>query len=111
MPIDTEDRQQHRQLQKEFGVFYRAVSDILFRHNLMDLDGKHNTGEYDSEVDLFLLRVRDAGNPDALQDILYQVFLNSFGQDNCGTRDRFDGAAAEIWKAWERHRKQTETRP
>jgi hypothetical protein len=105
MPMETEDRQQHRQLQKEFGVFYRAVSDILFRHNLMDLDGKHNTGEYDTEVDLFLLRIKEAENPESLQDLLYQVFRNAFGEENCGTRDRYDGAAAEVWKAYERHRK------
>jgi hypothetical protein len=105
MAIETEDRQQHRLLQKEYGVFYRAVSDILFRHNLMDLDGKHNTGEYDTEVDLFLLRVREAENQDTLQEILYQVFRNAFGEENCGSLGRYDGAAAEIWKAYERHRK------
>ncbi|SPE39339.1 hypothetical protein SBA3_3180020 [Candidatus Sulfopaludibacter sp. SbA3] len=103
--MDTEDRQQHKLLQKEFGVFYRAVSDILFRHNLMDLDGKHNTGEYDTEVDLFLLRVKDVDNQDAVQDVLYQVFRNAFGEENCGRRERYDGAAAEIWKAYQRHLK------
>jgi hypothetical protein len=46
MPPESEDRQQHRMLQKEFGSFYCTVSDILFRHNPMELDGKHNTGDY-----------------------------------------------------------------
>ena len=39
MQPELEARQQRRILQKEYGSFYRAVSDILFRHNLMDLDG------------------------------------------------------------------------
>ena len=46
MQMDAEDRAQHRQLQKEYGSLYRSVSDILFQHNVMDLDGKHNTGDY-----------------------------------------------------------------
>jgi len=104
MPMETEDRQQHRLLQKEYGGFYRAVSDILFQHNLMDLDGKHNTGDYDPEVDLLLLRIREAIDREALLSILYEVFRNAFGEENCGSRDRYEGAAAEIWKAYERHR-------
>jgi hypothetical protein len=105
MPTETEDRQQHRRLQKEYGIFYRAVSDILFRHNVMDLDGKHNTGDYDREVDLLLLRIGEAENLETLQGILYQVFVNAFGEESCGARDRYHGAAVEIWKAYERHRK------
>jgi hypothetical protein len=105
MPTDTEERQQHRRLQKEYGVFYRAVSDILFRHNVMDLDGKHNTGDYDREVDLLLLRIGEAENLETLHAILYQVFENAFGEESCGSRDRYDDSAAEIWKAYERHRK------
>ena len=105
MPTDTEERQQHRRLQKEYGAFYRAVSDVLFRHNLMDLDGKHNTGEYDREVDLLLLRIGEAETLETLQGILHQVFENAFGEENCGNRDRYEGSAAEIWKAYERHRK------
>jgi len=42
MPPETEGRQQHRMLQKEYGSLYRIVSDILFRHDPMELDGKHN---------------------------------------------------------------------
>jgi hypothetical protein len=105
MPTETEDRQQHRRLQKEYGTFYRAVSDILFRHNVMDLDGKHNTGVYDREVDLFLLRIGEAESLEALQGILHQVFANAFGEENCGARDRYQDSAVEIWKAYERHRK------
>ena len=61
MQPEMEARQQHRILQKEFGSFYRAVSDILFRHNPMDLDGKHNIGEYDPEIDALLSRIQEAG--------------------------------------------------
>jgi hypothetical protein len=104
MPPETEDHQQHRMLQKEYGSFYRAVSDILFRHNPMELDGKHNTGEYNPEIDALLSRIREAENLSALQVMLYEVFLTDFGEENCGTRERFDVAAAEIWKAYERHR-------
>jgi len=103
--METEERQQRRLLQKEYGSFYRAVSDILFRHNFMDLDGKHNTGEYDPEVDSLLLRIAEAEHLEGVQELLYEVFVSAFGEDNCGSKGLYQGAAAEIWKAYERHRR------
>ena len=91
-------------LQKEYGSFYRAVSDILFRHNPMELDGKHNTGDYNPEVDVLLSRIREAENLSALQELLFEVFQTDFGDENCGTRELYRVAASEIWKAYERHR-------
>lgn len=107
MPRETEDRQQHRILEKEYGTFYRAVSDILFRHNPMELDGKRNTGDYNPEVDLILSRILQAEDLNMLQDLLFEVFRTDFGEENCGTRDRYEVAAAEIWKAYKRHRATT----
>ena len=104
MPPETEERQQHRMLQKEYGSFYRAVSDILFRHNPVDLDGKHNTGEYNPEVDALLSRIREVEHAAALQELLFEIFLTDFGEGNCGSIERYDAAAAEIWKAYQRHR-------
>jgi hypothetical protein len=104
MHPENEARQKHRVLQKEYGSFYRAVSDILFRHNPMDLDGKHNTGDYDPEIDLFLSRIREAEHLNALHDLLFEVFRTDFGEENCGDRERYEAAASEIWKAYERHR-------
>jgi hypothetical protein len=104
MPLDTEDRQQHRMLQKEYGSFYRDVSNILFRHDLMELDSKHNTGDYDPEVDELLLRIREVEHLSALQGLLFEVFLTEFGEENCGSKHRYDAAASEIWSAYQRHR-------
>ena len=89
-------------LQKEYGSFYRAVSDILFRHNPIELDGKHNTGEYDPEVDELLSRIAEAQNLAGLHDLLFEVFLTAFGADSCGGRERYEAAASEIWKAYQR---------
>ncbi|HLK50069.1 MAG TPA: hypothetical protein VKT49_18120 [Bryobacteraceae bacterium] len=104
MPPESEDREQHRMLQKEYGRFYRDVSDILFRHNPMELDGKHNTGDYNPEVDMLLSRIREAKDLNALKQLLFEVFLTDFGAENCGNPDRYEVAASEIWKAYERHR-------
>jgi len=105
MTKDAEDIQQRRLLQKEYGSFYRAVSDILFEHNIMDLDGRRNTGEYDREVDDLLQRMREIDSQESLQVALHQVFATAFGEENCGTRATYDSPASEIWKAYERHRK------
>ena len=73
-------------LQKEYGSFYRAVSDILFRHNPMELDGKHNTGDYNPEVDVLLSRIREAEDLNTLLQLLFEVFVTDFGEENCGNR-------------------------
>jgi hypothetical protein len=104
MPPETQDRQQHRVLQKEYGSFYRAVSDILFRYDPMDLDGRHNTGDYDPTIDVLLTRINEAEHLSGLQELLFEVFRTDFGAENCGSRERYDVAAAEIWKVYERHR-------
>jgi hypothetical protein len=70
-------------LQKECGSFYRAVSDVLFRHDAMGLDGKHNTGDYDPKVDVLLLRIRETEHLNALQDLLFDIFLTDFSEENC----------------------------
>ena len=104
MPPEAEDRLKHRMLQKEHGHIYRAISDILFLHNPMELDGKRNTGDYNPEVDVLVSRIREVENVDALQDLLFEVFRTDFGEENCGSRERYKIAAAEIWKAYERGR-------
>jgi hypothetical protein len=106
MPPETEDRKQHRMLQKEYGSLYRIVSDILFRHDPMELDAKHNIGDYDPEVDALLARIGGAGDVGALQDLLFEVFRTDYGEGSCGERVSYGAAAAEIWKAYERHRSQ-----
>ena len=70
----------------------------------MELDGKRNTGEYNPEVDALVSRIRQAENLNALQDLLFEVFRTDFGEENCGSRERYEVAASEIWKAYERHR-------
>jgi len=104
MPSKTDDRAQHRMLQKKYGNFYRAVSDILFRHDPMELDGKHNTGDYDPEVDVLLSRIPEAEHLAALQQLLFEIFQTDFGEESCGNKERYDAVAAEIWTAYERHR-------
>ena len=104
MQPEIEARQQHRILQKEYGSFYRAVSDIVFRHNPIDLDGKRNTGEYDPEIDALLSRIQEAENLNTLHELLFEVFRTDFGEENCGDRQRYEVAASEIWKAYGRHR-------
>src|SRR5579862_5601545 len=104
MQPEIEARQQHRILQKEYGSFYRAVSDTLFRHNPMDLDGRRNTGEYDPEVDALVSRIQEAEHVNALHDLLFEIFRTDFGEESCGDRERYEAAALEIWKAYQRHR-------
>lgn len=104
MQPEIEARERRRILQKEYGSFYRAVSDILFRHNPMDLDGKRNNGEYDPEIVALLSRIQEAEHLTALHGLLFEVFRTDFGAENCGDRERYEAAASEIWKAYERHR-------
>jgi hypothetical protein len=67
-------------LQKEYGSLYRIVSDILFQHDPMELDGKHNIGDYDAEVDAVLSCTREAEDVGGLQDLLFEVFRTDYGE-------------------------------
>jgi hypothetical protein len=55
-------------------------------------------------VDALLSRIREAEDLNTLQQLLFEVFLTDFGEENCGSRERYEGAASEIWNAYERHR-------
>lgn len=99
-----ETRRQHRILEKEYGSFYRAVSDILFQHNPMDLDGKRNTGEYDPEVNALLSRLDEAQDVHGLHGLLFDVFRTDFGDEHCGDKESYAAATFEIWKAYQRQR-------
>ena len=52
----------------------------------MELDGKHNTGDYNPEVDVLLSRIREAEDLNTLRQLLFEVFLTDFGEENCGNR-------------------------
>jgi len=70
----------------------------------MDLEGKHNTGDYDPAIDVLLSRINEAEHLSGLQELLFEVFQANFGAQNCGSRERYDVAASEIWKVYRRHR-------
>ena len=46
----------------------------------MELDGKHNIGDYDAEVDVVLSRIREAEDVEGLQDLLFEVFRTDYGE-------------------------------
>jgi hypothetical protein len=72
----------------------------------MELDAKHNNGDYDAEVDAVLSRIREAQDVGGMHDLLFEAFRTDYGEGSCGERVRYGGAAAEIWKAYEWHRVQ-----
>jgi len=51
-----------------------------------------------------LSRIREAEDLNTLRQLLFEVFVTDFGEENCGNRERYEVAASEIWKSYERHR-------
>jgi len=54
---------------------------------------------------MLLLRIGGVEQLTEMQQLLFEVLQADFGAENSGSRERYDVAASEIWKAYERHPK------
>ena len=55
--------------------------------------------EYDPEVSLILPRLPDARTLAEVRATLHEVFARKFGEDVAGPLERYDAAAAAIWRS------------
>ena len=63
-----------------------------------------SVGEAHGSPNLSVIRISEAEHLSGLQELLPEVFQTDFGAENCGSRERYDVAASEIWQVYERHR-------
>jgi len=96
---------QHRRKQEErareaFGPPFARVSAILFRLDPMMLNRGVNPDEYEPEVGTILPRLAGASSEAEAQEIIQEEFVAWFTPGIAGPKERYEAAAAEIWRAW-----------
>ncbi|NOT63801.1 MAG: hypothetical protein HOP19_26600 [Acidobacteria bacterium] len=92
-----EKRQQRR---TEYGTLYEIVSEILFRHDLMEINFGHNTDEYEPEVDTILPRLKECSSALDVRKVIHQEFVVWFDAEEAGSEQDYETIAQEVWAAW-----------
>lgn len=90
----------YKEIRQQQPEIFKAVSDILFKHDPIGINFETNTDEYDPEAGTVISRLPLANNEVDVLDILHQEFVVWFGVDTAGDRDRYVGIANDIWKLW-----------
>lgn len=100
-------KEQRRKLKREYGEFYEALVQLLAEYDLMGLVKMGAPkGEYEPEVDVILGRLHEARSPDALEQIIYETFVQCFSLSDKALVARVK-AQSEVmgsiaWNSWRR---------
>ncbi|HIG64807.1 MAG TPA: hypothetical protein EYQ43_04465 [Methyloprofundus sp.] len=89
-------------LKQQYGQLYDEISSILFRHDMVKINFEDNTDEYDPEVDAILPRLNEAVNKEDVANIIYEEFIDYFGEDVIKPKGHtgYMAMADEIWNVW-----------
>lgn len=90
----------YKEIKHQQPEFFKAVSDLMFKHDPIEINFETNTDEYDPEAGTVISRLPTANNEDDVLDIIHQEFVVWFGEDTAGNRNRYVGLASEIWALW-----------
>ena len=94
-------RAKRNRLKHDYKDFYNSVSEILFRHDPIDINFETNTDEYEPEVDTILPRLKNCNSVDDVVTVVYEEFQKWFGVESAGERSRYKEIAREIWNLWQ----------
>jgi hypothetical protein len=96
------NKQDQKALKQQYREAYRAFRVIVNRHDpagLMWPDTPED--EYDSEVQLLLVRVSHAESPDDVVASVGSVFEQMFGPGYAMPTLSYQAMARELWGAWQ----------
>jgi hypothetical protein len=83
----VEDMKRNDETRKAYKELYREIEEILFRHDLAGIAFEENKDEYDLEVGTILPRLKKAESETDVQDIVFDVFTNWFGNETIPDRN------------------------
>jgi hypothetical protein len=101
-------RSQREAVRREYPQLFDAVSAILYRLDPIRINYGVNPDEYDAEVGTILPRLETAASEDEALGIIHEEFVYWFGPGTAGPRERYQPAAAEIWRAWQESKRPEE---
>ena len=79
----------YKDIKEQQPALFKAVSDLMFKHDPIEINFETNTDEYDPETGTVIARLPTASNEIDVLDILHQEFIVWFGEDTAGDRDRY----------------------
>ena len=70
----------------------------MFEKDPISISTKGNPDEYDAEAKSILEKIHGGLTVDEIQTIIFQEFINWFGEDTAGNFDKYKSIAQEISK-------------
>ena len=95
-------RSERKRLKAEYRELYQSLTDILASHDPIGLilDGP-NTDEYEPEAGTILPRLKEAKSSNDVLQIVYEEFVDWFGDDTAGEMTDYSHIAADMWHVWQ----------
>lgn len=92
--------EKRRRLRREYGALFEVVAEILFRHDPVGINFDVNPDEYEPEAETILARLPYCRSAEDTAAAVHQEFQVWFTPEVAGPREKYEGAAEEIWRAW-----------
>ena len=102
--------EQRRQSKTECGVLFDTVSELLFRHDPIEINFESNTDEYEPEVETILPRLKNCSSETEVRTVVREEFIRWFDEDIAGKEEKYEMIAKEIWQAWKDYESQKGTK-
>lgn len=95
----------NKKLRRQDAFLYDDLLEILDTYDLAGIGEGRPADEYALEAGTILPRLKEAKSAEDVTGILHQEFVKFFGLNIAVPASRYQDAGAEIWEAWQRHRR------
>jgi hypothetical protein len=87
-------------LKLKYEALFESVSAILFKADLVGINFKNNTDEYEPEAGTILPRLSHAKSVHDVARIIHEEFCRWFGAEESFSVSHYQDVAEQIWKEW-----------
>lgn len=96
-------------VRQQFPLLFRQVAEVMFKHDLMNINFEDNTDEYEPEAGTVIPRLNECKSPCDVQAVLHEEFSKWFGSEGAGEQCRYGDLAEEIWHLWQTQQSKLES--
>ena len=101
--IPGEILEDRRRLRAEYAELFDSIAALLYRHDPMKINFAVNTGEYETEAETILPKLRSCGSADDVLQVVHAEFVRWFNYGIAGPPEHYKEIAFEIWQLWQGH--------
>lgn len=87
---------------EQYDALNAEITAILFYHDPIRISCGTNTDEYKPEARTILPRLADCDSVDEVRGVIHEEFSKWFTARIAGPESRYQGAAEDVWEAWQR---------